>query len=107
MSVDNTKAQFSSEWDVDQLLEGFPATASISANTDTLIYTFADAAKPPIFEVQFQTGSLWYQPGGNSTGNTSSSYFSFLTWTTGTGLYVWCQLAGTVRYYIWSDTYNV
>lgn len=105
MSVDNTKAKYSSLWDIDQQVA--TVTASVSA-TATSIYTLSDSSNPSVYEAQFKpTGSTkWYDVGDGATANTQATLFTFYTYTSGGSIYVVPSVAGIARLFIYQDKVN-
>lgn len=105
MSVDNTKAKYSSMWDIDQQVAS--GTTSVSSGT-TAIYTLPSSTEPSTHEVQFKpSGSTkWFDVGTGATSNTVATLFTFYTYTLGSSLYVVTSSAGTIRYYIYQDKIN-
>ena len=106
MTVDNTKLQYYSNWDIDQMVASDIKTVGTGT---TLIYTVpSNSVALPIFEMQFKpTGSFsWYGAGANSTDGTIGSLFTFYSYLQGTGIYSVTTSSGTVRYFIYSDKIN-
>jgi len=105
MTVDNTKSEYSSLWDIDQIIDR--GTTTVGSGT-TAIHTLSDANYPSTHEVQFKpTGSTkWYEVGQNATSNTIATLFTFYTYTLGSSLYVVTSSAGTVRHFVWQDKLN-
>jgi hypothetical protein len=94
MATDDDKLQFSTDWDIDQLVDS--GSMDVASGTTT-IYTLPDAGFPPVFEVHANFDSAWHQPGTNSNNHYLHAFVS------GSSLRVTVNVACTVRYWIWSD----
>lgn len=102
MTVDTTKINYYSGWDIDQLL----ATDTINVNSgDTAIYTISGAVLLPEYEVQFQpTGStFWYESGTSSSDGTLTNLFTFYTYIGSGAIHINAPSSGKARYFIWAD----
>jgi hypothetical protein len=101
MSADNTKLNYLSTWDIDQLV----ATGTIPVGVGaTAVYTFSSPLPSlPVFEVQLQIGDKWYQAGQFATANTLATLQSFYTYINGNQVFINTTVAGTARYFVWSD----
>ena len=103
MAVDDTKVNYYSGWEVDQLI----AQGSFSVSTGTtLVHSLSDAQNPNVYELQFQPSGVaqWYRIGTNSTNATVANLFNFSSYVDGSSLYATTSSGGTIRYFIWSDT---
>lgn len=108
MAVDPTKINYSSEWDIDQLVAtNANAPGSIGAGI-TSIYTIPPAVPLPDFKIQFKpTGSaFWFENGTSSTDGTTANLFTFSTYVQGTSIIITTSTAGTLRYFVWADKFN-
>lgn len=105
MTPDDTKLNYISSWDIDQLIA--QNSVSVAASGDTVLYTIANASTPNVFEVMFQpTGSsYWYQAGLSSSDGLNNDII-FYVYINGSSLTINTLTAGTARYYIWSDKVN-
>lgn len=103
MSVKDSKIAYSSNWDIDQLIN--TGTTPVGSGIST-VYTIPSTIPPiPVFEVQFQpTGSVfWYDPGTSSTDGTLTNLFTFFTYIAGGVININTTSTGIARYFIWSD----
>lgn len=107
MARDDTKLNYYSGWDIDQLFaSNADAPLAIGAGT-TAVYTIpASLPAVPVYEVQLQVGGRWYQAGMFATANTLASSQSFSTYITGNQIFITSSVAGNARYYIWTDKVN-
>lgn len=101
MTVDRTKLAFSSSNDIDNLI----ATGTVAVGAGVSAVTnYASVSLPPVFVLQFQPNSttLWYQMGGNDHGGAIALHGYADVGT----IYINASIAGTVRYFVWSDKIN-
>ena len=103
MSIDNTKAKFSSLWDIDQLVEQ-PIVRSVDAGVNN-IYTITTSPSIPTYEVQFKpTGSTrWFSEGMSSTNDTVAGKVTMFSYVASNTISVNCPSSGTVRLFLWRD----
>lgn len=103
MSRDDSKLNFYSGWDIDQLV----ATNTIPISSGTSLVTAVPASLPPIpeYEVQFSpNGNGWFQQGAWSGDGTLTHLHSFSAYLVpGSGIYITTDISGFARYFIWSD----
>lgn len=106
MTVDNTKFNYRSAWDIDQLIA--QGSVAVGGAGDTTLYTITSSAVPNVFEVLFQpTGETsWYQAGTSSTSLGAGAIFTFYAYINASSLIIHTGGAGTARYYVWSDKVN-
>ena len=106
MIRNDSKLDYSSEWDIDQLL----TTNSVSVPSGTSsIYTIpATLPAIPVFHVYFRpSGSAkWYESGAYSTSGAYAALQSFYTYVSGNSISINTTVAGTAKYYVWSDKVN-
>lgn len=102
MTVDNSKLNYYSGWDIDQLV----ASDSIVVSPGTTaLYTIPSSLPTlPSFEVQLKpTGSSkWFQAGSYTTSDTYATHNSFVAYIQSGVIYIVCA-GGTARYFVWSD----
>lgn len=105
MTTDNTKLNYFSRWDIDQLIA--TSTVAIGSGT-TSIYTIPSTNPIPEYEVQFQpSGSpYWYGMGTSSTNGTLAGTFTPYSYISGTSLSIVAPIAGNARYFVWADKVN-
>lgn len=108
MATDNSKLIYNSTWDIDQLIvynSGTHVGASPSWGDGTALTTFS--GNPPVFELQFKPDgySSWFPQGANSYDNNNGFYVSY-AYIIGNTIYIYNDIAGTARYWIWSDRIN-
>lgn len=104
MSIDNTKLNYLSTWDIDQ----FIATDTIAIGIGiTAVYTIpVTSVTLPVYEVQFENSGRWYQAGAYSIDGTLAGLFSFYTYISAGAIYIVTTIAGNARYFIWTDKVN-
>lgn len=101
MSVDDTKLNYLSSWDIDQLVE--TVTVGVTPGT-TAIYTIPSTSTPvPIFMVQLLVSGRYYQAGTYSTDGTLAGLATFYSYISGNQIFINTGLAGTARCYVWTD----
>lgn len=103
MATDDTKLNYSSGWDIDQLVAS--AAVAVSSGT-TAIYTIpATLPATPEFEVQFKpaASARYHQAGYYSTDGTLAGGHQFSSYVQGSQVFITTDIAGTARYYVWSD----
>lgn len=105
MPVDNSKLNYFSEWDIDQLLANKDIAVGSGA---TAIYTISGNVPIPEYEVYFKpTGStFWYQMGTSSSLGTIATTFTAYSYISGSSIFINAPSAGTARYFIWADKVN-
>jgi hypothetical protein len=99
--MDNTKVLFNSGWLIDEM----EASGEMAAGVGTTeVYTLPDSSHLPVFDIQFSPGSdQWYNVGPlDHTGSINSCH----AWIDAGKIYFSTDIAGTIRYYIWSDKVN-
>ncbi|CAB4132579.1 hypothetical protein UFOVP253_37 [uncultured Caudovirales phage] len=103
-TLDDTKANYASKWDIDQLFA--TNTVPVGVGT-TAVYTIPGTIPAiPVYEVQLQVGGKWYQAGGFATSNTIATLQSFSTYISGNQIFITTGVAGTARYFVWTDKVN-
>jgi hypothetical protein len=101
MSVDDTKLNYLSTWDIDQLIAS--GTTSVSSGI-TAVYTIpSSSVSLPVYEIQFQNSGKWYQTGAYSTNGTLAGLKSFYTYINAGVIYISTTVAGNIRYFVWTD----
>lgn len=105
MAVDDSKLNYLSTWDIDQLLANETIPVGSGA---TAIYTIPDSVPLPEFEVQFQpTGSsFWYGMGTSSSAGTLATQFTAYSYISGSSIFINAPSAGNARYFVWADKVN-
>lgn len=102
--LDDTKVNYASKWDIDQLFA--TNTVAVGVGT-TAVYTIPSTIPSvPVYEVQLQVGSKWYQAGLLATSNTLATSQNFSTYISGNQIFITTTVAGTARYFIWTDKVN-
>ncbi len=104
MAIDDTKLNYYSGWDIDQLADTviMPVTPGTTA-----IYTIPSTSVPmPIFMVQLLISGRYYQAGTYSTDATLSGLGTFYSYISGNQIFVNTTSAATARCYIWTDKVN-
>lgn len=103
MAVDNSKLNYFSAWDIDQLV----ASGEVAVASGTTILTAVPAGLPAVavFEVYFKpgSGSRWYRAGIYSTNGALSGQGSFYSIIANKQLYIATTTNGIARYFIWQD----
>jgi hypothetical protein len=105
MTLNQDNLAFSSNWEIDQLID----TQQVGVGSaDSNVYTIPSSLTVPVFEVYFQpSGSAgWYLPGTNSLDGTTGSSFAFNAYQIGNQIHAITDRAGTVRIFIWKDRLN-
>lgn len=103
MARDDTKLGYYSGWDIDQLF--IENTVVVPIGT-TAIYTIpASLPTIPVFEVLLRvTGfSRFYQAGSFSTDGTLAGLHNFSSYISGGQVFITTNVAGTAKYFVWSD----
>lgn len=102
MSFDDTKVAYYSGWEIDQLVDS--ARVTVSSGT-SLLCAIPAGLSIPVFEVQFQVQGFtrWYQSGAFSTDGTLANLHHFSSYIYNGNLYINTSIAGTAKYFIWSD----
>lgn len=105
MAIDDDKLIYSSEWDIDQLVESNTVAVAGSGTTLVRDYSLLNLPPNPVWEVQFRpTGSTrYYTAGLNSLDGAGANNFTFFSYESGNTIYIVTDRAGTARYFIWSD----
>lgn len=114
MGIDDSKVNYSSTWDIDQLVieddlttAGFSNRVAVTSGTTLLVQILTGTGLPdiPTFEVQFQVTTLsrWYQEGAFSTDGTLANMHSFSSYLQDGGIYITTDIAGIAKYFIWAD----
>lgn len=115
MVLDDSKLNYSSSWDIDQLVVSNDTSATTFTNRvvvpigTTLISTVPTGLPDiPEFDVQFQIANLtrWYYPGSYSTNGTVAGLHAFSVFLQNRGIYITTDIAGTAKYFIWADKVN-
>jgi len=103
MTVDATKINYYSGWEIDQLID--QGTISVGSGT-TLVASLSNAENPNVYEVQFRPSGMaqWFRIGQNSTNATVAGGFQFSSYVDGANIYLTTSTSGTARFFIWSDT---
>jgi hypothetical protein len=98
MALDESGIQYSSNWDIDQIVSVTPTS---SPGGDVVVGTFT--GDPPVFEVMAKpTGeTFWVQPGRN--GVDFGPNFIMVSYISGTDIHVLTSASCDIRCYIWSD----
>lgn len=106
MSADDTKLNYLSTWDIDQL---YATNTVVLALVTNPIYTIpADIPGIPVFEVQLKPigSTKWYQSGSFTLSNTLATQRYFYTYVEAGVLYITTTVIGTARYFVWTDKVN-
>lgn len=98
--MDNTKVQYASSWNVNQILASGEVTVTLSASSYppplTQIATFSSGLSvPPKFTLYFKSGGRWYPAGTDLTVNGVITSNTLYAYTYNTGTY-------TIRYQIFT-----
>lgn len=104
MATDNTKLNFLSSWDIDQLVTS--GEVAVPSGTSFIIAVPSGLPAVPVFEVQLKVNGRWYQTGHFSTAGTTASQQGFYTYVDSGGIYITSTINGIARYYIWQDKVN-
>lgn len=103
MAINNSKLNFLSTWDIDQLV----ATGEVAVPGNLVSVVAIPAGLPalPVYEVYFKhgSGSKWYQVGQYSTANTTATAANSYSYIQNGQLFVATVTNGIVRYYFWQD----
>lgn len=102
MTVDNSKLNYYSAWDIDQLI----ATDTVLVGLgDTAIFTITGQITVPEFQVQFKpiSSTYWYEMGTSSTDGTVGNTFTAWSYISGSSVFMHAPSAGTARYFVWGD----
>jgi hypothetical protein len=99
---DDTKLNFYSGWDIDQLYDS--KEVAVTAGTATVFTIPATLPTIPVFEVQFKpTGDTkWYQSGTYSTNGTLAGLNNFYVHVQSGAVKI-VSAGGTARYFVWTD----
>lgn len=105
MARDDTKLNYYSGWDIDQLLTTNSVSVSTGANA---VYAVPSSNPIPVFEVQFKPigSTFWYRPGTSSTNGTVAGEFTVYTYISALTIFINTTVPGTARYFVWSDKVN-
>lgn len=105
MTVDNSKLNYYSAWDIDQLLD---TDTVLIGSGDTAIFTITGSTSIPEFEVQFKpiSSTYWYAMGTSSTDGTVANTFTVYSYISGASIFIHAPVAGTARYFVWADKVN-
>lgn len=103
MAINKTKVEFTSQWEIDNLLNSVPDKV-INANQNTSLYIIPDVTSLPVFEIMFSPDGLnWYNVGVyDNNGNINGTH----AWIEGNQIYFFSDAPGTARLYVWSDKVN-
>jgi hypothetical protein len=103
MATDNTKLNYLSTWDIDQLV----ATGEVAVSSGNTAIVTVPTTGPalPLFEVYFKPGSSskWFQVGQYSTANTLATVQNCYSGILNRQLYLYSSTSGIARYFIWQD----
>jgi hypothetical protein len=102
MSVDDSKLNYYSGWDIDQLV--YTGVVPVGSGVTAIFTIPAGLPSVPVFEVQFQQGSVWYQAGQYSTDGTFLGGEIFYPYMQSNVIYINAPVSGNARYFVWSDT---
>lgn len=106
MSTNNTKLNYDNAWDIDQLIS---TDTTVVPSGVSVVTAIPPTAMPiPLYEVQFQVSGLsrWYQPGAYSTTGLLANMQSFSAYVQNGNIYINTTIAGTAKYFIWTDKIN-
>lgn len=106
MSRDDTKLNYYSGWDIDQLVSS--TTMNVGIGT-TAVYTIPTTLPSrPVFEILFiRTGfTRYYQPGRYSPNGTLASSKAFSSYQNGNQIFITVAETGTAKVLIYSDRYD-
>jgi hypothetical protein len=106
MTVNNSKLNYYSSWQIDQLVTGNPAPrVVVPIGVSFLADVPTDLPDVPEFDVQFQIATFqrWYSPGAYSTNGTLAGMHYFNVYIQNRKLYIDTDIAGTARYFMWAD----
>jgi hypothetical protein len=109
MAVDDSKLNYSSEWDIDQLVYTGEVAVNVGAGSATTIFSIpAGLPSLPVFNVQLYSVAvnLWFSPGQNSLIGDFANGFSFYTYLNNGTIYLVPSISLTgqkARYFVWSD----
>lgn len=103
MSVDDTKLNYLSSWDIDQLVD--TDTISVGSGATAVFTITSPLPSSIVYEIQFQPGDSgpWYQAGEYSTDGTLANSASFYTYINAGQLFINTPVTGKARYFVWSD----
>jgi hypothetical protein len=102
VSVDDSKLNYYSGWDIDQLVDS--GTVAVGSGI-TAIYTVTGSLPSvPIYEVQFEQSNVWHQVGQYSTTGRFAGGQSFYTYLQSGKIFINAPASGNARYFVWSDT---
>lgn len=102
MARDDSKLNFYSGWEIDQQTQ--TNTVGVGAG-DTAIVAVSGY---PLYELQFKPNgsNYWFRSGVSCSDGATGGIFAFYGYLEGGYLKVHSDIAGTVRYFIYSDKVN-
>lgn len=115
MAFDDSKLNYSSQWDIDQLVAAndtssptFTNRIAVPAGTSAVVAIPSSLPDYPEYTVQFQISGLsrWYSPGGYSTDGTLAGYHQFSVYVQNRVIYITTDTPGIAKYFIWADKVN-
>lgn len=102
MARDDTKLQYASPWDIDQLIENNEKDITTA---DTVLFTNTIVSTISSYEVYFKPSgdTRWFKMGRGSTNGSFTGAVSAFAYMSGNALHIKSNLNGRARWFVWSD----